>query len=529
MIQLFIKHILGVKITSGSAYTCGIYGKTDAYYGTVEQQGRLTLHLHILVWIKSALSPQTIRDQLMDPNSDFQKLMVEYLEGVHKGEFVSSSANEVKEMLDHKMVDDSIPTAVESMPIPPAVCTAATPCKKGKAICDTCVSWVSQFADTVNEILLRCNTHRCIGCCSNKWGRCKARFPRDTHSHTRVDPKTGALLMKKGEPMMNFFTAVVTYLFRCNTDVTSLLSGTAIKAVVAYISDYISKPSLKTYVVFDTIRSVFDKNTTLLNSSLERGEKARKIMTQIMEIGGPMASLYLLGNPDHYTSHNFKPIYWKSYVHEARHFWENDEEGTVHEDNLVLRRIKGSVVGTSPVFDYVFRPLEFENMCLYDWVRLSDKSRIPKPKESKSSTKQKDKSKHKNPKYSDYHRFTLGHPLYDSHHVRVLMRGEGIVPNFVGGHLPRHDKGDLDYYGLTMLTLFAPWRSGKDLKTTDISWHEQFSSHCFSDRQNEIMENFKVRYECLDARDDYSAQLKADEGKAVQQNYYWQTNVQMEL
>jgi hypothetical protein len=55
----FIKHVLGV----GSNHP-GLYGETDAYYGTVEQQGRLTLHLHLLLWIKGALSPQEIRDQI---------------------------------------------------------------------------------------------------------------------------------------------------------------------------------------------------------------------------------------------------------------------------------------------------------------------------------------------------------------------------------------------------------------------------------------------------------------------------------
>ena len=58
---------------------------------------------------------------------------------------------------------------------------------------------------------------------------------------------SGALNIKKGESMLNTVTAEVTYLIRSNTDVTSLLSGTAIKAVVAYVSDYISKLALKTY------------------------------------------------------------------------------------------------------------------------------------------------------------------------------------------------------------------------------------------------------------------------------------------
>jgi len=51
MCELFIKHVLGV----GKKHP-GLYGKTTTYYGTVEQQGRLTLHLHLLLWILNSLS-----------------------------------------------------------------------------------------------------------------------------------------------------------------------------------------------------------------------------------------------------------------------------------------------------------------------------------------------------------------------------------------------------------------------------------------------------------------------------------------
>ena len=71
---MFIKHVLGVE----QDHT-GIYGDTSAYYGTVEQQGRLTLHLHLLLWISGSLTPQEIRDKIMDVDSDFQKKMVKYL------------------------------------------------------------------------------------------------------------------------------------------------------------------------------------------------------------------------------------------------------------------------------------------------------------------------------------------------------------------------------------------------------------------------------------------------------------------
>ena len=68
MIQAFIKLVLGMD-----ADHPGIYGDTSSYYGTVEQQGRLTLHLHMLLWIRGALTPQEIRDRIMDTELDFQK------------------------------------------------------------------------------------------------------------------------------------------------------------------------------------------------------------------------------------------------------------------------------------------------------------------------------------------------------------------------------------------------------------------------------------------------------------------------
>ena len=90
------------------------------------------------------------------------------------------------------------------------------------------------------------------GCMDNKWGRCKARFPRVTVLKSIID-ETGAIILKKLEPWINTFMPLVTYLLCCNTDITSLSSGTAIKVVIIYVSDYVVKPTLKTRnIQFDT-------------------------------------------------------------------------------------------------------------------------------------------------------------------------------------------------------------------------------------------------------------------------------------
>jgi Helitron helicase-like domain at N-terminus len=53
MVQMFIEEVLGM-----GSNRCGLYGDTQAYYGTVEQQGRLTLHIHLLLWIKGSITPK---------------------------------------------------------------------------------------------------------------------------------------------------------------------------------------------------------------------------------------------------------------------------------------------------------------------------------------------------------------------------------------------------------------------------------------------------------------------------------------
>jgi hypothetical protein len=64
MVDMFIKHVLGYGDNKR-----GLYGKTSGYYGTVEQQGKLTLHMHMLIWLKNSMSPQEIQDQIMNPKS----------------------------------------------------------------------------------------------------------------------------------------------------------------------------------------------------------------------------------------------------------------------------------------------------------------------------------------------------------------------------------------------------------------------------------------------------------------------------
>jgi len=141
------------------------------------------------------------------------------------------------------------------------------------------------------------------------------------------------------------------------------------------------------------------------------------------------------------------------------------------------------------VDDYKYRPYELNDKSLYEWIQISNRlKRIKveqknflsqnhgdvKPTTISQSDEEVETDFDSDSDYSESEKvpkkdkiqgkypFLQNHPLYETHQVSITS--DKLIPNFVGGSLPRCDKGDREYYCTTMLTLFKPWRHGKDLK-----------------------------------------------------------------
>ncbi|KAF5328283.1 hypothetical protein D9611_014755 [Ephemerocybe angulata] len=594
MVLLLIKHLLRWGDPEGRA---GIFGHTAAYYGTVEQQGRMTLHLHMLVWIVCALSPQQVRDRLMAKDSEFVSELISYLEGSHTGDFFTGSLEDMSakfstkrqpapksdvnvevapdaddseeiDLLVEPLIDDSkypsghdapvIEDPIQKLPVPPPLTTC--PAVADSCTCEECSEvdkWLDHYRETVDHILYRSNVHSCfvkrnvkvmgvdkqliVGKgCLNKEKVCTARFPRKISKVTVVD-KEGHIHLMKNEPNINTVNDVMVYCFGCNTDCSSLSSGTAVKATAGYIADYICKMGLKTYQIFSSIYDVFERNPDVWVESKSENDAARQLimkmansLTSKIEIGGPMAAMYLLGHPDHYSSHSFEKLYWRTYVVYVQNEWAAAEEasraenprsndGAVdnsfpvpvgddidhemedvepcfddggdedEEDSVAIKRTYGRILSRSSVDDYMMRPEELTAVCLYDWIQCSVRKSVVGVKNPSKTL-------------LCYQR---GHPLFKSHRIAYdVRRMQTVVPNFLGAYLPRPDGDDREYYCCTILTLFVPWRSPLDLKSSCESWDAAFDRYSFSDRHLQIISNMNIRHECYDARDDYHAQLK---------------------
>ena len=225
-----------------------------------------------MIWIKWALSPQEIRDRIIGGDSAFLKSLVEYLESCHVGEFTKPLVEVQKDILQRKVVEKPYVDSQLKMPIsPPAQSCQCN--QEGCHVCEEFDKWFASYIVECDQLACRLNAHTCRSSkksnkkivedgpgarktrslCQDSNGYCKACMPREILSQTYFDAANGAIQMKKGEAWYNTWTPLLEYLIRCNTDSTCLLSGTAVNAVTAYVTDYVSKMGIKTNVLFEAV------------------------------------------------------------------------------------------------------------------------------------------------------------------------------------------------------------------------------------------------------------------------------------
>jgi hypothetical protein len=91
---------------------------------------------------------------------------------------------------------------------------------------------------------------------------CRMRIDGSTTVDTQLDSETGTVLLRRLHPRINSYNDVLTFLTQSNNDIKFIGSGQDAKALVYYITDYITKASLPTHVALSALRVAMDKNTT---------------------------------------------------------------------------------------------------------------------------------------------------------------------------------------------------------------------------------------------------------------------------
>lgn len=95
-----------------------------------------------------------------------------------------------------------------------------------------------------------------------------------------------------------------------------------------------------------------------------------------MEMPAVFAAIYLLGYPDHYTSHEYTFIFMKHFL-AAVATMENtaQEQREGGEESIEYNVETGStgLVLTNQLLDYIHRPAELEDVCVVEFFCLMAK------------------------------------------------------------------------------------------------------------------------------------------------------------
>lgn len=274
----------------------GILGKVQGYIGTVEAQGRGTLHLHMLLWLKDAPSSKFMETALK--NEVFRQRIRDYIKSVVRADI---------DELTHEDVRNEIPKEAAisySRPVDPrtndASVLAASKRKLARAV-----------------QLHKCSLSSCLKIDNGRL-RCKRRAPFKTAPDDWVEPN-GEWGPKRFCSFFNSWNPTILQSIRSNHDIKLILNGGMTKSVTWYITNYATKKQQRS----SNITAIIAKKYAFHKHSIKRDsdiKKANKLLIQrcanafssCHEFSAPEIMSYLMGWGDRYESHVFAPIYWDS-------------------------------------------------------------------------------------------------------------------------------------------------------------------------------------------------------------------------
>ena len=514
----------------------GLFGKCTAYYGTVEAQARGTLHLHMLIWIDGHPSPQEMRDA-MSASPEYTAQVFSWLESLIKSELLGAT-DIVTEPDGHALPR---PPFTESRTnIHPGV-------KPQPQIADLAPEqFKERYTTFVNELVQRYNWHQHTDTCwkylrSNQTRsdeNCRMRIDGITRPQTTLDPATLSIQLRRLHPRIANYNDLVIFLLQCNMDIKHIGSGEGAKALIYYITDYITKSSVPAHLGLAALMYAIKASTRHRpdhEHPPDRPSSDRSALTIVvnsllsrMEISHPQVMSYLVGGGDHYTSHRYRILYYTSFLRIVQTYWHDrhpdpisqasqtpstsrDQHGpplpgaghaahnlpatatqTPHqlsleetatsdngtdEESVTLTLGHGSITAINQKQDYLLRPdtEPFNSMSLYQFVGLTEKVTSSNDNSRlRDPAIISDSSRPRGRPRADRGTFLPTHPDFTTHLVR--HRVIWVIPVLLGPRIPRHDGNDeeRELWSRIILTLFVPWRSPADLKHAAESWHSAY-------------------------------------------------------
>jgi len=548
-LKAFIRAVLGEN-GDETNLNGGILGTIKAHYGCVEAQGRGSLHCHMLIWIEGALNPNEIRESVIkDPH--WGRRLLEYL-------------------------DDTITNVVPMDPTPDASSPMDNkhPCSlRGPdlGIDDIDVRLAMRMKD-LHRLTERVQRHHHTHTCYKYYKPGEARSCRfdlkeeNFRAESSIDPETGNVWLRCLDGLVNNFNATILEAVRNNMDIQFIGSGESAKAMIYYITDYITKSQLKSHVAYAALQLAVKKCEQIDDGDDDFVVKSKRLLQRCayamishQEMSAQQVASYLMDYEDHFTSHTYSNLYWPSFerlvdrddpiesddanneadgpdgsecdddVSEGEEEDTGDRDAPLEMDDQEEVSISITESGNvtelaDQVSDYTLRPEEVSDLCLWDFIAKTEKvsgrrtknheetkTTDPEEGDDNSSTDSDDDSDDdivekptRGRKKIVRYGFLAGHKECDRKFVR--LRKYDVVPVPIGPGIPRRDSPEVyARYCRLMLILFKAWRQPSDLRTAGESWEGTYNDfeQTIERRHGQIINNMQILHECRDSRDDH--------------------------
>lgn len=198
------------------------------------------------------------------------------------------------------------------------------------------VDFPQAFRKDVVRIVESSNIHKHSTTCykyakakSNSVKACRMRMPRALVQASNIDVSTGQITMRRSHPWINNFNEWIISACRSNMDIKFIWTGSDAKALVYYITDYVTKSNLAFYDMYTLAQQGIQslERQEHSNTTDTVVEKSRKLILRCynmiashQEVSGVQVASYLMNYGDHYTTHSFRNLFLfsiESYIQTA--------------------------------------------------------------------------------------------------------------------------------------------------------------------------------------------------------------------
>ena len=497
------EYLLGWDFKKGkSTDTGGIFSHLRAFYGSSEYTEHGNLHGHFLIWLAGGLNPSDVHQCLLDKS--YQEQFFSFFDDI--------IWHHLPDIELH--VEKSFEPHIQRPPAPPNPNDPLHVTKEWNLVMVTEIK-------KCGEILQH---HVCAPVCHKygNEGRCRFLFPHEVVEASYFNSDTNSIVLRCRNETMNYFNPY-TLVFCChNHDLKCILSRKAAKAVMFYISDYITKMDTKTYemlsllshavarVPIDSVvpKSLVDNARILLHKCLSQFSRQQQIHAQ-------QAAHYIRGFGDGILSHKTVPMMSSlllshikkslktmSSSHSTNNNYDSDtddeDEDTKHPWVRLMITKDTKIVQTDQVHHCIYCADTLSHLCFYDFVRnvhIETKARDKRTK----NTHETQVGVLKRHILKDEHPLSATHILIE--HTDYSC-GDGIneyVPRIVGCSIPCKTNGDA--WALFVLAHFKPFSASIPVLHPEDDLMTIFNVYSFSEHASKVLQNWDATHECEDKHD----------------------------